>query len=76
MGEAMSPPLIKKVRTFECPGKFTIIDSPPGTGGKLPGTLPEEDAHCAELAAGALYLDLVNYRELKYFPWNKLYQKK
>jgi len=39
-------------------------------------TLPEEDVHCAELAAGALYLALVNYRELQYSPWKKLYQKK
>ncbi len=31
VGEAMSPPLIKKVRTFARPGKFTIIDAPPGT---------------------------------------------
>jgi len=39
-------------------------------------TLPEEDVHCAELAAGALYLALVSYRELQYSPWKKLYQKK
>ncbi len=39
-------------------------------------TLPAEDLHCAELAAGALYLALVNYRELQYSPWKKLYQKK
>lgn len=31
VGEAMSPPLIKKVRAFLHPEKFTIIDSPPGT---------------------------------------------
>lgn len=39
-------------------------------------TLPEEDVHCAELAAGALYLALVNYRELQHSPWKKLYAKK
>lgn len=39
-------------------------------------TLPKEDLHCAELAAGALYLALVNYRELQYSPWKKLYQKR
>jgi len=39
-------------------------------------TLPEEDMHCAELAAGALYLALVNYREHKDFPWKKLYQRR
>ena len=31
VGEAMSPPLIVKVRSFARPGKFTIIDAPPGT---------------------------------------------
>jgi MinD superfamily P-loop ATPase len=31
VGEAMSPPLIKKVRTFQDSNKLTIIDAPPGT---------------------------------------------
>ena len=31
VGEAMSPPLIRKVRSFTNPGKLTIIDAPPGT---------------------------------------------
>ncbi|MBW1734382.1 MAG: ATP-binding protein [Deltaproteobacteria bacterium] len=31
VGEAMSPPLIKKVRTYARPGALTIIDAPPGT---------------------------------------------
>jgi len=31
VGEAMSPPLIKKVRSFTRPDKLTIIDAPPGT---------------------------------------------
>lgn len=31
VGEAMSPPLIQKVRSFEDPDKLTIIDAPPGT---------------------------------------------
>jgi MinD superfamily P-loop ATPase len=31
IGEAMSPPLIKKVRSYECLGKLNIIDAPPGT---------------------------------------------
>jgi len=31
VGEAMSPPLIVKVRSFTKPDKFTIIDAPPGT---------------------------------------------
>ena len=39
-------------------------------------TLPEEHFHCAELAAGALYLALTNYRELKQAPWKKSYFNK
>ncbi len=31
IGEAMSPPLIEKVRSFAKSDKFTIIDAPPGT---------------------------------------------
>jgi MinD superfamily P-loop ATPase len=31
VGEAMSPPLIKKVRAHQNPEKLTIIDAPPGT---------------------------------------------
>jgi len=31
IGEAMSPPLIRKVRGYTRPGKLTIIDAPPGT---------------------------------------------
>lgn len=31
VGEAMSPPLIRKVRTFKKPDGITIIDAPPGT---------------------------------------------
>jgi MinD superfamily P-loop ATPase len=31
VGEAMSPPLIRKVRSFTKPGMVTIIDAPPGT---------------------------------------------
>ncbi|MFH1580804.1 MAG: ATP-binding protein [Pseudomonadota bacterium] len=31
VGEAMSPPLIKKVREYTRPGMLTIIDAPPGT---------------------------------------------
>ena len=31
IGEAMSPPLIKKVRSFEDKDEITIIDAPPGT---------------------------------------------
>jgi len=38
-------------------------------------TLPEGHFHCAELAAGALYLALANYRELKKNPWKKAYSK-
>ncbi len=31
IGEAMSPPLIRKVRSFTNPDRLTIIDAPPGT---------------------------------------------
>ena len=31
VGEAMSPPLIKKVRAYQDSSKLTIIDAPPGT---------------------------------------------
>jgi len=31
IGEAMSPPLIRKVREYARPGALTIIDAPPGT---------------------------------------------
>ena len=31
VGEAMSPPLIRKVKSFTRPDKLTIIDAPPGT---------------------------------------------
>lgn len=38
-------------------------------------TMPEENYHCAELAVGALYLALANYREHKKAPWKKAYAK-
>ncbi|MGW8188569.1 MAG: ATP-binding protein [Desulfobacterales bacterium] len=31
IGEAMAPPMIKKVRALALPDRFTIIDAPPGT---------------------------------------------
>lgn len=31
VGEAMSPPMIRKVRSFIDPGRINIIDAPPGT---------------------------------------------
>ena len=31
VGEAMSPPLIRRVREYTRPGALTIIDAPPGT---------------------------------------------
>jgi MinD superfamily P-loop ATPase len=31
VGEAMSPPLIRKVRSLQRPGALTILDAPPGT---------------------------------------------
>ena len=38
-------------------------------------TLPAEEIHCAELAVGAFYLALTNFRELKKSPWKKTYRK-
>ena len=38
-------------------------------------TLPPEFEHCAELAVGALYRALTDYRRVKKDPWKKLYQK-
>ena len=37
-------------------------------------TLPPQDHHCAELAAGAFYLALKNAGELQRSPWKKIYQ--
>jgi nitrogen fixation NifU-like protein len=37
-------------------------------------TLPLEDIHCAELAAGTFYLALSNYKQNKRSPWKKIYQ--
>ena len=38
-------------------------------------TLPVDHFHCAELAAGALYLALANISELRQAPWKRLYGK-
>jgi nitrogen fixation protein NifU and related proteins len=35
--------------------------------------LPPESEHCAELAVGALYLALSDYRQKQRAPWKKLY---
>jgi MinD superfamily P-loop ATPase len=43
LGEAMSPPLIKKVRDHEIPGKVTIIDAPPGTSCPVIASMKETD---------------------------------
>lgn len=39
-------------------------------------TLPQEQHHCAELAVGALYLALSNYRETLRDPWKKVYSSR
>ncbi len=39
-------------------------------------TLPDDHFHCAELAVGAFYLALTNYRQLKDKSWKKTYQDK
>lgn len=38
------------------------------------GILPPEDTHCAELAAGALYLALSDFQKMKQNPWKKMYK--
>ncbi|MBW1666908.1 MAG: ATP-binding protein [Deltaproteobacteria bacterium] len=66
VGEAMSPPLIKKVRSFTDPRKLTIIDAPPGTSCPVIEAMKGADfvllvteptpfgLHDLKLAAGAL----------------------
>jgi MinD superfamily P-loop ATPase len=43
IGEAMSPPLINRVRTFTQPGKLTIIDAPPGTSCPVIAAMKDTD---------------------------------
>ena len=38
-------------------------------------TLPKENHHCADLAVGAFYVALDNYKELQRNSWKKPYQK-
>jgi MinD superfamily P-loop ATPase len=66
IGEAMSPPLIRKVRAFTDPGKLTIIDAPPGTSCPVISSMEGADfvllvteptpfgLHDLELAVGAV----------------------
>ena len=43
VGEAMSPPLIKKVRAAAMNDKFTIIDAPPGTSCPMIAAIKDTD---------------------------------
>ncbi|MGD2187404.1 MAG: ATP-binding protein [Desulfobacterales bacterium] len=43
VGEAMSPPLIKKVRSYQNPEKLTIIDAPPGTSCPVIASMRDAD---------------------------------
>jgi len=43
VGEAMSPPLIKAVRSHELPDKLTIIDAPPGTSCPVIASVKDTD---------------------------------
>ena len=68
VGEAMSPPLIKKVREYEEVDKLTIIDAPPGTSCPVIASMKGADfiilvteptpfgLHDLKLAAGAVKL--------------------
>ncbi|MBW2125618.1 MAG: ATP-binding protein [Deltaproteobacteria bacterium] len=49
VGEAMSPPLIRQVRTYQDSNRVTIIDAPPGTSCPTPFGL-----HDLKLAVGAV----------------------
>jgi MinD superfamily P-loop ATPase len=66
VGEAMAPPLIRKVRSFARPDKVTIIDAPPGTSCPVIASMKETDfvllvteptpfgLHDVKLAVGAV----------------------
>jgi len=66
IGEAMSPPLIRKVRSYTDPSKLTIIDAPPGTSCPVIAAMKDSDfvvlvteptpfgLHDLELALGAV----------------------
>ena len=43
VGEAMSPPLIRKVREYTRPGILTIIDAPPGTSCPVIASMKDSD---------------------------------
>jgi MinD superfamily P-loop ATPase len=43
VGEAMSPPMIKKVREAIVPGELTIIDAPPGTSCPVIAAMKDTD---------------------------------
>lgn len=66
VGEAMSPPLIKKVRSYQKPDKLIIIDAPPGTSCPVIASMKDTDVvllvteptpfglHDLKLAVGAV----------------------
>jgi MinD superfamily P-loop ATPase len=68
VGEAMAPPLIRKVRSFAHPDKVTIIDAPPGTSCPVIASMKGADfvllvteptpfgLHDVKLAVGAVRL--------------------
>jgi len=68
VGEAMSLPLIKKVRSYENPEKLTIIDAPPGTSCPVIASMKDADfvllvteptpfgLHDLKLAVGAAHV--------------------
>jgi nitrogen fixation NifU-like protein len=47
----------------------------PETVAKFLETLPVEEIHCAELAVGAFYLALTDFRKLQQTPWKKAYRR-
>jgi MinD superfamily P-loop ATPase len=73
VGEAMSPPLIRKVRSFEKHDKINIIDAPPGTSCPVIAAMKDTDfvlmvteptpfgLHDLRLAAEAVKLLRIRY---------------
>ena len=68
VGEAMAPPLIKKVKSYATPGRINIVDSPPGTSCPVIAAIRDTDfvilvteptpfgLHDLKLAVGAVQM--------------------
>ena len=56
-------------------GRLQVV-SCPLLSGEIYNGLLAENIHCAELAAGAFFLALINWQELQRHPWKKSYRGK